>query len=172
MSYHLPESFLLASILAEQCVCTRKDSELEWLAKDNPETNPTTIKPETWPQGRVLLGPLTLLLSTWAPLSNKISCFVSTRVSADNSFLSIRQEPTLGPWKGSSFLQHFHEMQVYVRKHIKDAWMSNIAGPARRFQTRSMMHSCRLRIKDTEQMGLRGSLQSAMILYSSKLHLY
>ena len=28
--------------------CTnRKDSESEWLAKDNPETNPITIKPET-----------------------------------------------------------------------------------------------------------------------------
>jgi len=26
---------------------TRKDSESEWLAKDNPETNPITIKPET-----------------------------------------------------------------------------------------------------------------------------
>ena len=26
---------------------TRKDSESEWLAKDNPETNPTTIKPES-----------------------------------------------------------------------------------------------------------------------------
>ena len=26
---------------------TRKDSESEWLAKDNPETNPVTIKPET-----------------------------------------------------------------------------------------------------------------------------
>ena len=29
-----------------QCA-TRKDSELEWLAKDHPETNPITIKPET-----------------------------------------------------------------------------------------------------------------------------
>ena len=29
-------------------VCTtRKDPELEWLAKDHPETNPITIKPET-----------------------------------------------------------------------------------------------------------------------------
>ena len=29
-------------------VCTtRKDSESEWLAKDNPETNPITIKPKT-----------------------------------------------------------------------------------------------------------------------------
>ena len=26
---------------------TRKDSESEWLAKDNPETNPITIKPKT-----------------------------------------------------------------------------------------------------------------------------
>ena len=26
---------------------TRKDSESEWLAQDNPETNPITIKPET-----------------------------------------------------------------------------------------------------------------------------
>ena len=26
---------------------TRKDSESEWLAKDNPETNPITMKPET-----------------------------------------------------------------------------------------------------------------------------
>ena len=29
-----------------------------------------------------------------APLPNKISCFFSTCVSSDNSFLSIRQEPT------------------------------------------------------------------------------
>ena len=34
------------SWLSDACA-TRKDSELEWLAKDYPETNPTTIKPET-----------------------------------------------------------------------------------------------------------------------------
>ena len=38
-------------------------------------------------------------------LSDKISCFVSTCVSSDNSFPSVRQEPGFGPWKGSSFLQ-------------------------------------------------------------------
>ena len=38
-------------------------------------------------------------------LSNKISCFVSTRVSSDNSFPSVRQEPSFRPWKGSPFLQ-------------------------------------------------------------------
>ena len=42
MSVHFPESLSLASILAEQCV---KDSELEWLVKEHPETNPITIKP-------------------------------------------------------------------------------------------------------------------------------
>ena len=34
------------SWLSNACT-TRKDSESEWLAKDNPETNPTTIKPKT-----------------------------------------------------------------------------------------------------------------------------
>ena len=47
MSVHSPESLLLASTLAELCQCTRKDSELERLAKDHPETNPIIIKPKT-----------------------------------------------------------------------------------------------------------------------------
>ena len=47
---HLPESFCLASILAEQGVHHRKDSESEWLAKDNLEANPITIKPKTLSQ--------------------------------------------------------------------------------------------------------------------------
>ena len=59
---------------------TRKDPESEGLAKDNPETNPITIKPrDCEPCDRaVLLGSLTLLLSTQAPFPNKTSCFVST----------------------------------------------------------------------------------------------
>ena len=51
------------------------------------------------------LGSLTLLLSTRVPFPNKISCFVSTCVSLDNSFPSVRQEPSFGPWKGFPFLQ-------------------------------------------------------------------
>ena len=79
------------SCLNKACA-TRKDSESEWLAKDNPETNPITINTE--PCGRaVLLGSLTLLLSTQVPFPSKISCFVSTCVSLDNLFLSVRQEP-------------------------------------------------------------------------------
>ena len=47
MSYHLPESFLLASISAEQCVCHQEGPWVKWLARENLETNPITIKPET-----------------------------------------------------------------------------------------------------------------------------
>ena len=39
------------------------------------------------------------------PFPNKISCFVSTCVSSDNSFPIVRQEPSFGPWKGFPFLQ-------------------------------------------------------------------
>ena len=84
-----------------------RTQELEWLAKDNPETDPITIKLKTASHvTAVLLGSLTLLLSTWVSFPNKISCFVSTCVSSDNSFSSVRQEPGFGSWKGSYFLQH------------------------------------------------------------------
>ena len=49
--------------------------------------------------------PLTCGSPPRAPLPNKASCFVSTCVSLDSSFLSVWQGPTLGPWKGSPFLQ-------------------------------------------------------------------
>ena len=66
--------------------------------RDNPETNPITQ--DCKPDGRaVLLGSLTLLLSTWVPLPNKVSCSVSTCVSLDNLFLNVRQEPIPRPWK-------------------------------------------------------------------------
>ena len=94
------------SWLIDVCA-TRKDSESEWLAKDNRETNPITIKLET--ESHVAEQ------SSWLPLCycslpgcsfpNKISCFVSICVSLDNSFPSVSQEPTFGPWKGSPFLQ-------------------------------------------------------------------
>ena len=50
--------------------------------------------------------PSTMVTFYWkGHISNKISCFVSTCVSLDNSFPSVRQEPSFGPWKGSPFLQ-------------------------------------------------------------------
>ena len=44
---------------------------------------------------------VTLLLSTQAPLSSKVFYFVSTCVSSDSSFLSVKQKPMPGHWKGS-----------------------------------------------------------------------
>ena len=58
----------------------------------------------------VLLGSLTFLLSTRVPFPKKISCFPSTCVSSDNSFLNVRQEPTFGPWRGSPFLVYFYAL--------------------------------------------------------------
>ena len=72
------------------------------------------------PRGRaVLLGSLTLLLSTRAPFPNKMSCFVSTYVSSDNSFPSVRQEPSFGPWKGSPFLQQYCSNTILFSLHIR-----------------------------------------------------
>ena len=85
-------------------VCTtKKDSESEWLAKDNPETNPIAIKPET---GSHMPEEFSLFPLPYCSLPGRlfpvVSCFVSTCVSSNNSYPSVRQEPTFGPWKGFS----------------------------------------------------------------------
>ena len=43
--------------------------------------------------------------ATQGPFPYKISCFVSTCVSSENSFPCVRQQPSFGPWKGSPLLQ-------------------------------------------------------------------
>ena len=96
---------------------TRKDSESEWLVKDNPETHPITLKPRMWATWQSCSpGFPYLLLSTQAPFPNKISCFVSTCISSDNSFPSVRQEPSFRPWKGSPFLQQVGELNSHVKR--------------------------------------------------------
>ena len=76
------------------------------LARDKPETNPITINPETASHVAEQFPWVPLpCCPPPRPLPNKVICFVSTCVSLDSSFLSVRQEPTLGPWKGSSFQQ-------------------------------------------------------------------
>ena len=98
---------------------TRKDSESEWLAKDNWETNPITIKPETESHVTEQLSwvPLPYCSPSWYPFPIK-SLALSAHVSLENSFPSVRQEPTFGPWKGSAFLQHtcrlkrMHNMRI------------------------------------------------------------
>ena len=76
---------------------TRKDSESEWLSKDNAETNPITIRPETASHMAEQFSwvplPCCSLLGCLLPLK---SLALSACVSSDNSFLSVRQEPALG----------------------------------------------------------------------------
>ena len=79
------------SWLSNACA-TRKDSESEWLGKDNPETNPITVTPEA-ARRAVLLGSLTLLLSDRPSLPNETSYFVSACFSSD-------KRPLLGPGRG------------------------------------------------------------------------
>ena len=71
-----------------------------------------------------------ILLSTWVPFPNKVSCFVSTCVSSDNSFPSVRQEPGFGPWKGSPFLQQMETLVglFFTETHILTA--RGTQGPA------------------------------------------
>ena len=94
----LLETSSLEAILAEWCVCHQGGPWVRIIGQRQPETNLIATKMRCKPLGRaVLLGSLTLLLSTQAPLPSKDPCLVSL----DNSFPSVRQEHTLGPWKES-----------------------------------------------------------------------
>ena len=58
---------------------------------------------------RVLLGSLTYCSLPGCPFPIK-SLALSACVSSDNSFPSVRQEPSFGPWKGSPFLQQMETL--------------------------------------------------------------
>ena len=91
---HWPSSWL------SNAGTTRKDSESDWLIRDNPETIPITIKPKTVSHMAEQFSWVPLpLLSAWVLLPNKIFFLVSTCISSDSSFLSVRQELNLGPGK-------------------------------------------------------------------------
>ena len=102
MSNHLPESFSLASIWLNKACTTRKDSESEWLAKDNPETNPITIKLETASHVAELVS--------WVPLPycSPPGCpfpIISLALSAHVSpwtihFWVLDKSPVSGPGRG------------------------------------------------------------------------
>ena len=76
------------------------------------------------------VGSLTLLFSTQVPFPNKISCFVSTCVSSDNSFPSVRKQPSFRPWKGSAFLQQMATLAglFFAETDILTIWGTQ--GPA------------------------------------------
>ena len=114
MSDRLPESFSLASILAEQGCTARKGSESEWLAKDNLETNPITIKPETASHVAELFSwaPLPYCSPPGCPFPVK-SLALSAHVSPQTiHFRVLDKSPVLGTGTGSPFLQQGHKSQT------------------------------------------------------------
>ena len=94
------------SWLSNACT-TRKDPESERLAKDNPETNPITIKPEAQNQVEEQFSWVSLPYCSLPgfPFPKKSLALSALCVCSDHSSLSVRQEPTLRPWKKSPFLQ-------------------------------------------------------------------
>ena len=109
MFNHLPESFSLASTWLNKACTTRKNSESERLAKDNPETNPITIKLETASHAAEQFSwvPLPYCSPSRCPFPIK-SLALSAHVSPRTIHFRVRQEPSFRPWKGSPFLQHIH----------------------------------------------------------------
>ena len=100
---NLPESSSLESPWLSDVHTTRKEPESRWLARDNLETNSITIKPKAVSHVAEQFSWVHLPCcshSAQARLPSEVSCFVSTSVCSDNSFPSVRQQPTLGPWKG------------------------------------------------------------------------
>ena len=102
-----PPRILLIGIHPSRCMYHQEGPGVRMMGQRQPGNSSHHHKiQDCEPRGRaVLLGSFTLLLATWVPLPNKVSCFVSKGVSSDNSFPSVRQEPTLRPWKQSPFLQ-------------------------------------------------------------------
>ena len=105
MSDSLPESSRWHPSWLSKACTTRQDSGSERLAKDNLETDPITTEPETSNRLWQSCSP-GFPYPNCSPPGCPFCCFVSTCGSSDDSFLSVRQEPTLRPWKWSHFLQH------------------------------------------------------------------
>ena len=86
---------------------TRKDSELEWLAKDHPETNPISVKPETASHVAEQFSwvPLPYCSPPGRPFPIK-SLPLSARVSPRTiHFRVLDKSPVSGPDRGPPFLQ-------------------------------------------------------------------
>ena len=104
------------SRLSDACA-PKKDPNSECLARDKPEMNPMTIKPESashvteWfspfpsPSCPPPRQPFPMKPLAWTAL-----------LSSDNSLPSVRQELTLKPWKGTPFL---HQKQYPGEKSFQ-----------------------------------------------------
>ena len=102
------------SWLSHACA-TRKDSELEWLAKDHLETNPITIKPETVSHAAEQFSwvPLPYCSPPGCPFPIKslaLSAHVSPRTI---HFWMLDKSPVSGPGRGTPSCNRFTYMQIF-----------------------------------------------------------
>ena len=104
MSDHVPNPYCWhPSWLSNAKWATRKDSQSKWLAKDNLEINPITVKPQTASQVAEQFSWVPfLLLSGKAAFPIKSFAF-SARVPPQTITLPVLDKsPLLGPRRGSS----------------------------------------------------------------------
>ena len=107
------------SWLSDACA-TRKDPESERSARDNQETNPTTIKPETVSHVTEQFSWVPLLCCS-PPLQSKVSCFVSSCLLRQFFWVS-EKSPLLGSGSGSlfcnsTFLDHLTLFCLTLPRH-------------------------------------------------------
>ena len=107
------------SWLSDACA-TRKDSELEWLAKDHPETNPITIKPKTSSHVGEQFSPgsLTYCSPPGCPFPIKslaLSAHVSPRTI---HFWVLDKSPVSGPGRGPPSCNTLTKWMNYFLKLI------------------------------------------------------
>ena len=112
-----PEALTLKSILAERRTGHQEGlwvrgnlGQARWLARDNPETNPVTVKPETSSHVAEQFSWVPLPCCSPPGCSFPIKFFAfCLHVSPQTvHFQVLDKSSTLGPWKGSTFLQYIY----------------------------------------------------------------
>ena len=106
---------------------TRKDPKSEWLAKDNPETNPKAIKPETASHEaeQFSWAPLPYCSPPRGPFPIKSFALSASMSPWTILFRVLGKSPLLGPWKGSPFLQHISNLIAIIYHSFKDCALSS-----------------------------------------------
>jgi len=94
--------------------------------KDNLKTNPINTKPKTVSH-RQSSSPGFLYLPALChmPLPSKVSCFVSTCVSSDSSFLSGRQKTPFQALEGVPLPATVRTLRFHCSRHGFDPWLRN-----------------------------------------------
>ena len=136
------------SWMSDACA-TRKDSELEWLAKDHPETNPINIKPETVSHVAEQFSwvPLPYCSPPGCPFPIKslaLSAHVSPRIMGPPSYNrtnSKGNQPWIFIWILLLKLQFFGHLMWRADSLEKTPLLEKIVGRRRRWQRMKWLDS-------------------------------